>query len=74
MRVSVDKNDPGYVSDPWRYSVFFNGEKLNDCITADADKGEVIVIKRDETGEKIRHEFGFVRETLQGSVAILKTE
>ena len=39
MRVSVKKQDPGYVPDPQNYEVFLDGEKLLNCHTADEEKG-----------------------------------
>lgn len=50
MRVSMKKNDPGYVEDGHNYEVFLNGEKLEGCVTADEEKGEVTVYERDRDG------------------------
>lgn len=40
MRVSVSKNDKGFVVDASNYEVFLNGEKLSNCFTADEELGE----------------------------------
>lgn len=51
MRVSVNKNDPGYVQDPFRYDVYLNGKKLNHCFTADEEKGFVDCLFTDSVGK-----------------------
>lgn len=44
MRISIDQNDPGYIhfSNTNAVDVYLDGIKLNKCITADEEKGEVI--------------------------------
>ncbi len=54
MRVSVDKNDPGYVEDYLYYRVFFNGEETNLVITADEEKGLIVCYATDENGKVVR--------------------
>lgn len=43
MRVSVNKNDPGFVADPYNYTVFLNNRRIDHCQTADEETGEVTV-------------------------------
>jgi len=35
MRISVDKKDPGFKKNSALHCVLFNGEKLDNCFTAD---------------------------------------
>ena len=43
MRRSIRKNDPGYDPLAYQYEVFFNGTKIENCFTADEEKGEAWV-------------------------------
>ena len=52
MRISVNKNDPGFVPDPYMYTVFLNDERLHGCVMADEEKGEVMTL----LGGPSRHE------------------
>lgn len=48
MRISVNKEDEGYRKDAHAYLPFLNGEKVEDCMTADEERGYVLVYIRDE--------------------------
>lgn len=45
MRLSVDKEDPGYRVDAVFHEAYLDGVKLNYCVTADEERGEAIVCK-----------------------------
>jgi hypothetical protein len=53
MRVSIDDKDRGYYINAWVLikNVYKNGVVLEDCLTADTDKGEAIVYVRDKNGD-----------------------
>lgn len=52
MRVSIREEDPGFVEDGQKYTVFLDGEKIQNCFTADEETGEVFVYDTDpESGE-----------------------
>ena len=72
MRISVLKEDPGYHKCAHLCIPYFNGEKLPDCITADEERGEVWVMKRDENGNHIinKEEDMVEIEILKGEVKI----
>lgn len=42
MRLSADKNDPGYGPGYINAKVFLDGVELKDCVTADEEKGECL--------------------------------
>ncbi len=44
MRVSINENDPGFVNDPRLFTVYFNGKRCTNCVTADEEKGFVDVL------------------------------
>lgn len=67
MRVSVERDDPGFVEDPGNYFVYFNGEKLSNCVTADEEKGIAVVVAPDESGRLL---FSHNTEILKGDVRI----
>jgi hypothetical protein len=51
MRISVDKNDPGYVTDSRRYDVLDSaGIKLLNVITVDTDEGYILQIYKGLAG------------------------
>lgn len=52
MRVSVNKNDPGYFIGAQRCEVYLDGEFVESCLTADEEKGEVVVLAPDNRMEK----------------------
>lgn len=45
MRVSIKKEDKGYTESPYKFSVYLNDIIRLDCITADEEKGFIVVIK-----------------------------
>ncbi len=55
MRVSVDKDDPGYKNFPTHRlcKVYLDGAELKNCITADEEEGEVLCYVEDENGELV---------------------
>ena len=61
MRISVNKNDPGYVPDPYMYEVYLNDQRLDNAYMADEEAGEV----------GVRLDFGR-NETLYGKVRIVR--
>ena len=72
MRISVDRDDPGYrkVFIPI-YDVFLNGNLITGiCVTADEEKGEVIVHIRDSKGFLLRKGNEIYKTRLKGDVKI----
>jgi len=77
MRVSVDKDDPGYVEDYLFYRVFFNGEEANRVITADEEKGFIIYYATNKNGGAVRKHGkagDLLSRQLHGNVRIERTE
>jgi hypothetical protein len=72
MRVSVDKDDPGYRADAPRYRAFRNGVEEKYCVTADEEQGYVIVLVIDENGQPTMTEDGqsIQHMTLHGNVRV----
>ena len=58
MRKSVRKNDPGYDLRAYKCQVFVDGQKVDDCFTADEEKGEAWVFDRDKSGHFIIDNYG----------------
>lgn len=53
MRISADKNDPGYlahITNPNRVKVTLDGEEVLYCITADDELGYILCHIVDDTG------------------------
>jgi hypothetical protein len=46
MRLSAEKDDPNYNDAGIFVSVFLNGVKLKDCVTADEEAGEVVCLAK----------------------------
>jgi hypothetical protein len=73
MRLSMDKDDPGYDPgyDPARgihAKVLLDGVEVKNCLTADEEKGEVVVLRLDlQPGG----EASPPRETRRGKVRII---
>ncbi len=63
MRVSVDKNDPGFIKDGYRYAIYLDGIYLSNCITADEEEGWALVFT-DHTPT------GFNKEEVHGKIEI----
>jgi hypothetical protein len=73
MRVSVKKNDSGYRPDYRYYEVFLDGQKLDNCFTADEERGEVWVHPKDEHGRFLRAaDDKLTEECLRGQVTIVR--
>lgn len=51
MRLSADINDPGYGPSYASAKVFLDDVELHDCVTADEERGEVLVYMRDESNK-----------------------
>lgn len=72
MRISVDSNDPGFIRGHRRYKVYLNGEEQRYCITADEEKGEVIVHIKGPDGNFLIDGDEFKRAVLYGTVKIVE--
>lgn len=66
MRISILKNDPDFTKKGFMYTVKLNGKHLDNCVTADDEKGEVLV--RNKTSK-----FGSNLRTIKGKVEIILT-
>ena len=53
MRKSVNKNDPGYDPEAYRYEAFLDGIKLDLCFTADEELGKAWIYKDNKSNEVI---------------------
>ncbi|MCW5695781.1 MAG: hypothetical protein KIS96_03490 [Bauldia sp.] len=72
MRISVDKNDPGYrsyASAPG-VTVFLDGAEVRGCITADEEVGEVVCFRFDSAGRPVLRGEEIATEVRRGSVRI----
>jgi len=71
MRLSVEKNDPGF-NPRWAYKAcpYLDGEFVSKVITADQEQGEITRYKTDDSGKVIvDYENGEIeRETLHGDI------
>lgn len=74
MRISIDKNDPGYNFTALGTEVYLNGKKQNNCITADDKKGIVIVYAEDKEGKLILEGHDIKTEELHGEVKLVLTQ
>ncbi len=77
MRMSINKNDPGYHERAqWRYQPYLNGKKVKDCFTADEDEGYVLRYTRDNNGQLIvdREQGKVATERLYGKVEIRRVD
>lgn len=74
MRVSVIKEDPGYIGRHITgYEVYLNGEKLDNCITADEEQGIALVFVTDEHGKLVMNEerTDLVKKWVKGDIKII---
>ena len=73
MRLSVRRNDPGYHPEAFGAEVYLDGQIIDDCITADEEKGEVFILKRNTLGEYIINAEGanIAEERKTGKVQII---
>ena len=76
MRKSVRQSDIGYDPQAQKYIIYFNGEKINNCFTADEEIGEVHVYKKYQDGEFVlNHDNTIIEEeTLYGDVKIVESD
>ncbi len=75
MRVSVNRNDEGYISDPGNYKVFLDGKELESCVMADEEKGEAEVYKKDKNGDYFVEGYAVIAtEIVYGEIEIRKTK
>jgi hypothetical protein len=66
MRLSVDKDDPGYSPDAFKAKVTLDGVELRNCVTADEEQGVAICyIDKPFRGDTVP------RETRSGVVKII---
>lgn len=76
MRMSVNKDDPGYHKKAQYYQPFLNGKKVDLCYTADEDMGYLLRHKTDNSGQVIV-DWGkgeTVKEQLFGHVEIRRVK
>lgn len=73
MRLSVDAEDPGYSPAARGATVFLDGVMVRDCVTADDERGEVIVFKHDADGKPLIDWVNqcIVKERRRGQVRIV---
>jgi len=72
MRISAESGDPGYSPMYLHARVWFNGVERKDVVTADEEKGMVVVYVRHDNGE-LRLDHGaraMMTEILFGKVVI----
>lgn len=69
MRLSTDKSDRGY-GDASHAHVTLNGIRIMDCVTADEELGEVVVLKRGRDGKYVIEGDNVACETRKGDVKI----
>ncbi len=50
MRISIFEIDPGWVPDPKNYEVLLDGERIDNCVTADDRCGLVYVLDGNPAG------------------------
>lgn len=75
MKVSVSKDDPGYVEDSPFYEVFLDGARLDLCVTADEEQGIAIVNYKENGHIAVNEITGeFRTKVLHGIVQVRRTE
>ena len=74
MRISIRKKDNGYAKDAFNYKVKLNGEFIDNCFTADEEKGEAHCYQIDSENKLIPDDSGMnpTTEILYGKVEIIK--
>lgn len=71
MRLSAAENDKGYHPQAYLCTVYLDGQKLSNCITADEEKGECVCHIVGESGNCVLDENGELAiEIRQGIVKI----
>lgn len=73
MRMSVKKNDSGYHKRAHSFKVLLDGKYLQDCFTADEDKGYVLINKRDKNGQLLlnKDKTELITEKIFGKIEIM---
>lgn len=76
MRVSIRQDDPGYKQDAYMFEVLLNGNMVQDCFTADEEKGEAHVYVTNVDGSlQLDDDTGLPREmVLHGTVRVRRKE
>lgn len=76
MRVSTDKNDPGYPNFQGYYKVTVDGVEVQEVITADAEKGYVLKgvepLQTAWCGDE--QDYVILQEEMYGDVVITKID
>ncbi len=76
MRLSCNLSDPGFSPECFKFDIFFNGEILNNCITADEEEGFALVYRTDENGRYTLNENNteILKDILEGCIRIIKSD
>lgn len=72
MRVSARKGDQGYVSDRRGIRIFLNGHAVTDCVCADEEAGEVVVLARDARGHFLSNGERITEVVKRGRVEVVR--
>lgn len=74
MRSSADRDDPGFVNfRPGQYEIFLDGRRIDRCITADEERGVVVVFAAGEfNGHALTRDGELERLEFRGRVEIRK--
>ena len=74
MRISVNRDDVAYSPNAGRCRVLLDGAPLEDCYTADEERGEAFVLVRDTDGHFVElcDEYGrrLLTERMTGAVRV----
>lgn len=70
MRLSVEKTDPGFRADAYRYEVLLDGVPLQHCLTADEERSTAKVVATDAAGKILTDEFVVRTKWVFGEVRI----
>ncbi|KAB8307597.1 hypothetical protein EH227_16540 [Rouxiella chamberiensis] len=71
MRLTVLDDDPGIKTHPDnRIKVYLDGAEVQRCVTADDEKGEVVILAADENGFMLAVNGEVKYQTLHGIVRI----
>lgn len=72
MRISTDREDPGYIPDAYKYVVRLNGEQVHYWLTADDYRGIVVVLRVDKFHNIMIQNNQAIKDTLTGVVSIMR--
>lgn len=70
MRISVEKTDPGFRADAYRYEVLLDGVPLQMCLTADEERSTAKVVATDSAGKIVVDEFMVKTKWVFGHVRV----